>query len=175
MFSLRVLPVGLNFSLVAFCLNAQTFVVGTGKSVLLREIIKVLRKKHGKTQDAVAITASTGIAACNIGGVTLHSFSGIGIGEGTPESLAIKVRKNKNAVSRWLRCRVLIIDEGESSQSSIGYTSIIFSWIVSMLDGDLFDRLARVACIIRKNTKPFGGIQVSIVCNQCTVASLIKF
>ena len=31
---------------------------GTGKSVLLREIIKTLRKKH--TQDAVAITASTG-------------------------------------------------------------------------------------------------------------------
>ena len=31
---------------------------GTGKSVLLREIIKTLRKKHA--QDAVAITASTG-------------------------------------------------------------------------------------------------------------------
>lgn len=33
-------------------------VKGTGKSVLLREIIKTLRKKHA--QDAVAITASTG-------------------------------------------------------------------------------------------------------------------
>ncbi|CAE6479417.1 unnamed protein product [Rhizoctonia solani] len=111
---------------------------GTGKSVLLREIIKALRKKHGKAQDAVAITASTGIAACNIGGVTIHSFSGVGIGEGTPENLALKVKKNKNALSRWLRCKVLIIDE------------------VSMLDGDLFDRLARVACIIRKSPKPFG-------------------
>ncbi|CAE7183572.1 unnamed protein product [Rhizoctonia solani] len=117
---------------------------GTGKSVLLREIIKALRKKHGKAQDAVAITASTGIAACNIGGVTLHSFGGIGIGEGTPESLAMKVKKNKNALSRWLRCKVLIIDE------------------VSMLDGDLFDRLARVACLIRKSAKPFGGIQLIV-------------
>ncbi|CEL61663.1 DNA repair and recombination protein pif1, mitochondrial OS=Schizosaccharomyces pombe (strain 972 / ATCC 24843) GN=pif1 PE=1 SV=1 [Rhizoctonia solani AG-1 IB] len=117
---------------------------GTGKSVLLREIIKALRKKHGKAQDAVAITASTGIAACNIGGVTLHSFSGIGIGEGTPENLAVKVRKNRNALSRWLRCKVLIIDE------------------VSMLDGDLFDRLARVACIVRKSPKPFGGIQLIV-------------
>ncbi|KAJ7800557.1 hypothetical protein B0H14DRAFT_2387104 [Mycena olivaceomarginata] len=33
---------------------------GTGKSVLLREIIKALKKKHIKTNDAVAITASTG-------------------------------------------------------------------------------------------------------------------
>ncbi|KAL1708401.1 hypothetical protein EV121DRAFT_172881, partial [Schizophyllum commune] len=33
---------------------------GTGKSVLLREIIKSLRKKHSKIPDAVAITASTG-------------------------------------------------------------------------------------------------------------------
>ncbi|KAL1743257.1 hypothetical protein HDZ31DRAFT_9410, partial [Schizophyllum fasciatum] len=33
---------------------------GTGKSVLLREIIKSLRKKHLKIPDAVAITASTG-------------------------------------------------------------------------------------------------------------------
>ncbi|CAE6486407.1 unnamed protein product [Rhizoctonia solani] len=117
---------------------------GTGKSVLLREIIKALRRKHGKAQDAVAITASTGIAACNIGGVTLHSFGGIGIGEGTPENLAMKVKKNKNAVSRWLRCKVLIIDE------------------VSMLDGDLFDRLARVACLVRRSPKPFGGIQLIV-------------
>ncbi|KAJ7327673.1 PIF1-like helicase-domain-containing protein [Mycena albidolilacea] len=51
---------------------------GTGKSVLLREIIKALKKKHIKTNDALAITASTGIAACNIGGVTIHSFAGIG-------------------------------------------------------------------------------------------------
>ncbi|KAJ7842133.1 hypothetical protein B0H14DRAFT_2781690, partial [Mycena olivaceomarginata] len=41
---------------------------GTGKSAL--------KKKHIKTNDAVAITASTGIAACNIGGFTIHSFAG---------------------------------------------------------------------------------------------------
>lgn len=33
---------------------------GTGKSVLLREIIKTLRKKYVKSADAVAVTASTG-------------------------------------------------------------------------------------------------------------------
>lgn len=137
-------------------------VVGTGKSVLLREIIKALRKKHSKSQDAVAITASTGIAACNIGGQTLHSFSGIGIGEGTPESLATKIKRNKNASSRWLRCRVLIIDEGELvNQDPFHSIEIDLVDIVSMLDGDLFDRLARVACLMKKSPKPFGGIQVS--------------
>ena len=29
-----------------------------------------------------------------------------------------------------------------------------------MVDGVLFDKIARIACLIRKTTKPFGGIQV---------------
>lgn len=49
---------------------------GTGKSVLLREIIRALKIKYKGKPDAVAVTASTGIAACNIGGVTIHSFGG---------------------------------------------------------------------------------------------------
>lgn len=117
---------------------------GTGKSVLLREIIKSLQKRYCKSPDAVAITASTGIAACNIGGVTIHSFSGIGIGEGSAEDLSVKVRKNRKATSRWIRTKVLIIDE------------------VSMLDGDLFDKLAKLGSIIRKSSVPFGGIQVVV-------------
>ncbi|KAJ2918646.1 hypothetical protein MD484_g1770, partial [Candolleomyces efflorescens] len=117
---------------------------GTGKSVLLREIIKVLRKKFVKTSDAIAITASTGIAACNIGGVTIHSFAGIGLGIESAEDLATKIRKNKKAAARWLRTKVLIIDE------------------VSMVDGDLFDKLAKIGSILRKSPVPFGGIQVII-------------
>lgn len=42
---------------------------GTGKSVLLRAIIEKLKSVHGSR---VAVTASTGIAACNINGCTLH-------------------------------------------------------------------------------------------------------
>ncbi|KIY53384.1 hypothetical protein FISHEDRAFT_7136, partial [Fistulina hepatica ATCC 64428] len=117
---------------------------GTGKSVLLREIIKSLHKKHAKAPDVVAITASTGIAACNIGGVTIHSFAGIGLGIETAEDLAARIRKNKKAMARWLRTRALIIDE------------------VSMIDGDLFDKLARIGSILRKKTEPFGGIQARI-------------
>ncbi len=84
---------------------------GTGKSVLLKEILKSLRKKYARSPDAVAVTASTGIAACNLGGVTLHSFTGIGLGEGTAEHLAGKIKRNRKSAGRWMRTQVLIIDE----------------------------------------------------------------
>ncbi|EUC32081.1 hypothetical protein COCCADRAFT_49239, partial [Bipolaris zeicola 26-R-13] len=67
---------------------------GTGKSVLLREIITGLRKKYAREPDRVAVTASTGLAACNIGGVTLHSFAGIGLGKEPVEDLVKKIRRN---------------------------------------------------------------------------------
>ena len=53
----------------------------------------------------------SGIAACNIGGVTIHSFAGIGLGIESAEQLAQKVNRNKKASARWLRTKVLIIDE----------------------------------------------------------------
>lgn len=87
--------------------------IGTGKSVLLREIIKLLKKKYEKLGDAVAVTASTGIAACNIGGVTLHSFAGIGLGNESIDVLVKKIRRNRKAMGRWARTQVLIIDESE--------------------------------------------------------------
>ncbi|CAI5755887.1 unnamed protein product [Candida verbasci] len=112
---------------------------GTGKSVLLKSIIKELRNKFSS---GVAVTASTGLAACNIGGITLHSFAGMGLANGKIELLLKKVKKNKKAVKRWIETRVLIIDE------------------ISMIDGELFDKLNHVAKKLRKNDKPFGGIQI---------------
>jgi ATP-dependent DNA helicase PIF1 len=50
---------------------------GTGKSVLMRAIIDELRQKYQTEPERVAVTASTGFAACNIGGITLHSFAGM--------------------------------------------------------------------------------------------------
>lgn len=117
---------------------------GTGKSVLLREIIAALRKQYIREPDRVAVTASTGLAACNIGGVTLHSFSGIGLGKEPAEDLVKKIRRNQKAKQRWMRTKVLIMDE------------------VSMVDGDLFDKLEQIARTIRNNGRPFGGIQLII-------------
>ena len=117
---------------------------GTGKSVLLREIIRVLRDKHKREIDRIAVTASTGLAACNVGGVTLHSFAGIGLGKEAVPELVRKIKKNSKAKLRWMRTKVLIIDE------------------ISMVDGDLFDKLEGIARIIRNNGRPFGGIQLVI-------------
>lgn len=143
----------------------------------MREIIKTLRKLHIKTPDAVAITASTGtylafdpahpsdnifsigIAACNIGGVTIHSFAGIGLGIESAEELTTKIRKNKKASARWQRTKVLIIDEGLSH--IFVEISSLTNCTVSMVDGDLFDKLAMIGSKMRRNAEPFGGIQVN--------------
>jgi ATP-dependent DNA helicase PIF1 len=117
---------------------------GTGKSVLMRSIIDDLRIMYAREPDRVAVTASTGLAACNIGGVTLHSFGGIGLGKETAPELVKKISRNMKAKNRWLRTKVLIIDE------------------ISMVDGDLFDKLEAIARLIRKNGRPFGGIQLVI-------------
>ena len=117
---------------------------GTGKSVLLRETIKVLRDKYRREPDRVAVTASTGLAACNVGGVTLHSFAGIGLGKEPVPELIKKIKRNQKAKNRWMRTKVLIIDE------------------ISMVDGDLFDKLEAIARAIRNNGRPFGGIQLVI-------------
>jgi hypothetical protein len=79
--------------------------------VLLREIISSLREKYSSATDAVAVTASTGMAACNIGGSTIHSFAGIGLGNLPADSLVKKIKANRKASSRWLRTKVLVVDE----------------------------------------------------------------
>ncbi|TBU47339.1 PIF1-like helicase-domain-containing protein [Dichomitus squalens] len=118
---------------------------GTGKSVLLREII---RAKGGRPGKFLGITASTGIASVNIGGCTLHSWAGIGLGKEDKDALVGKIygiakkapeetRKSK-IIDRWRNVRTLIIDESAC----------------------LFDKLEYVARKLRKNEMAFGGIQV---------------
>jgi ATP-dependent DNA helicase PIF1 len=85
---------------------------GTGKSVLLREIIKTLGDGPSST---LGITASTGIASVNIGGTTLHSWAGIGLGQEPVKTLAGKIlgqSKLGNVRDRWKTAKTLIIDEG---------------------------------------------------------------
>lgn len=117
---------------------------GTGKSVLMRAIIADLQRTHKREPEKVAVTASTGLAACNIGGVTLHSFSGIGLGKEDVPVLVKKIMRNQKAKNRWLKCKVLVIDE------------------ISMVDGDLFDKLEAIARSMKKNSRPFGGIQLVV-------------
>lgn len=109
---------------------------GTGKSVLLREIIKYAKASRRE----IAITAPTGIAGLNIGGGTIHSFAGIGLGRENVQHLV--KRLSHHAEDRWKATSMLIIDE------------------ISMLDGRLFDKIEEMARIIRDMDEPFGGIQL---------------
>lgn len=122
--------------------------IGTGKSVLLREIIKALAGKHQRHH--LAITAPTGVAALNIGGQTIHSWSGIGLGRMEFDRLKWKIKKNPDLLDRWCQAVCLIIDESEASGSVDERSSTEHSdlCLVSMLDGRLFDLLVRNACCI---------------------------
>lgn len=113
---------------------------GTGKSFVLRVLVEELQLKHGYS--SVFITASTGMAGCNIQGVTLHAFAGLGLAKGTKEELAESVKKKQHVIQRWNRASVLIIDE------------------ISMISSDFFTKVEYVARKTRESEKPFGGLQV---------------
>ena len=65
--ALEILKMGHN----AFITGAA----GSGKTHLLNQYIEYLRGSRAE----IGITASTGIAATHMGGVTIHSWSGLGI------------------------------------------------------------------------------------------------
>jgi hypothetical protein len=85
---------------------------GTGKSLVLRELIKQLLDKK-EYNGKVFVTAPTGMAACNVAGQTLHSFAGFGLSGPDEAPLAAAKRANSNptAKKRWKLCKVLIVDE----------------------------------------------------------------
>ena len=111
---------------------------GTGKTFTLKAVIEAL------SDSVTFVTAMTGIAASLLPrGTTVHSFAGIGHGDGLLEQLLKRVKSNNLASSRWLKAKTLIIDE------------------VSMLSRELFEMLDQLGRSIRKRaTSPFGGMQV---------------
>ncbi len=59
----------------------------------------------------VFVTASTGIAATNVKGMTLHSWAGIGIANLEFEQLFFRCRNSHPQNEWWTTTDVLIIDE----------------------------------------------------------------
>jgi len=114
---------------------------GTGKSTMLQTVVRLLRA-HSRT---VATTASTGIAAYNISGVTFHRFVGCLLAKGTPERLADRIRERPELLAKWKSVEVLIIDE------------------ISMIGADFFQRIEKTARLVRETHVPFGGIQILAV------------
>ncbi|GLJ34330.1 hypothetical protein SUGI_0690340 [Cryptomeria japonica] len=74
---------------------------GTGKSYLLKFAVSVLVELHGPS--SVFVTASSGIAACELKGRTLHSFAGVELGEEPATKLADNVGNSPVALKRKIR------------------------------------------------------------------------
>lgn len=110
---------------------------GVGKTALIK-IFKMDQCKYSN----IVITSTTGTSALLLNGTTIHSFLGIKTGNGSIESMVVEIQKKKYIRDKWTNTDCLIIDE------------------ISMLDPDLFDKLEHMARIIRKNDKPFGGLQL---------------
>ena len=123
---------------------------GVGKSFLIKSIKSLLKKK------LVCVTALTGCAAILIDGTTLHSWSGL-----SPDIMDQSVEFIINNMKykpkqRWKKTQVLIIDE------------------ISMLSKDLFEKLNIIGQQIRKNNKPFGGIQIIVSGDFFQLPPIIK-
>lgn len=114
---------------------------GAGKSHTVNAFVAWLRS-HGIS---VAVTASTGIAATHIGGMTIHSWSGIGIAKFLSKNDLQEIATRDKLVRRLKDTRVLIIDE------------------ISMLDARTLTMVDAVCKTVRKNAAPFGGLQVVLV------------
>jgi ATP-dependent DNA helicase PIF1 len=110
---------------------------GVGKSFLVSHIVK-----H---TPGIAVTAMTGCAALLINGTTLHSHLGIGLAKETAQKLAIMVKKYPGVHERVLYMQTLLIDE------------------VSMLSDELFEKISEFLKLVKKNKKPFGGVQLVLV------------
>ena len=114
---------------------------GSGKTHTINRYTEYLRS-HGIEP---AITASTGIAATHIGGMTIHSWSGIGIKKTLTEQDLDELGTREKLVSRINRTNVLIIDE------------------ISMLDGKTLDTVEMVCRTLKRRSDPWGGMQVVFV------------
>lgn len=116
---------------------------GSGKTYTLNRFIDYCRESG----IGLGVTASTGIAATHISGMTIHSWSGIGIHTELTDERLDNLRKNSRLASRFKKTRVLIIDE------------------ISMLDGTRFDAINQICKRMKHSDKPFGGLQL-ILCGD---------
>ena len=118
---------------------------GVGKSELVRRIIKMFERKFKPPYRELSVTASTGIAAINVGGRTVHSFLGTGIAGSIAELKQKPPLVVEDLVDRLTDTRVLIVDE------------------ISMLSGDYLDMMNMHLKRITGRKSPFAGIQLIFV------------
>jgi len=128
--ALKILKTGKNLFL--------TGSAGTGKTYILNEYILYLKSR----KIYPTIVAPTGIAASHLGGQTIHSYFSLGIRDEIDNNFIQNLLDKKYLQTRFSKLKVLIIDE----------TSMVSPFVFSAMD--------TILQAFKKNTKPFGGIQV---------------
>ncbi len=116
---------------------------GSGKTYLLNKYIKYLKNRDVE----IGVTASTGIAATHIGGVTIHSWTGMGIKNVLTEYDLEALEEKQYLWKRFEKVKVLVIDE------------------ISMLHHYRLDLVDKICKSFKRSSKPFGGIQI-ILCGD---------
>ena len=125
---------------------------GTGKTTFLRR----LRQDKPKR---MVVLAPTGIAAINAEGVTIHSFFQLSFapffpGAQMPQNNTFAINKQKMRLIRSLD--LLVIDE------------------ISMVRADLLDAVDATLRRIRRNTQPFGGVQLLLIGDLQQLAPVVR-
>ena len=115
---------------------------GSGKSHVINFFVEYYKNNYEDDENKLYVTSSTGLSSLLINGITINQYSGIGIGDKEIDYYVKKISKNKKTRERWRNTKILIIDE------------------VSMISSDIFEKLDIIGQKIRKNGKPFGGIQI---------------
>ena len=125
---------------------------GSGKSYVVNAYAAYLRT-HGIEP---AVTASTGIAATHIGGMTVHSWSGIGIKTKLDVRDLKYITSNQYITRRIDHASVLIIEE------------------VSMLTPERLSLVDIVCRQVKQNHEPFGGMQIIFVGDFFQLPPVVK-
>lgn len=116
---------------------------GTGKTYVLNKYIEYLKAR----KVPVAVTASTGIAATHMNGMTIHSWAGIGIKDSLTQGNLLNMKTKKYLKDHLEKSKVLIIDE------------------ISMLHKNQLNLVDKVLKYFKTNDEAFGGIQV-VLCGD---------
>ena len=138
---------------------------GTGKTTLLKEIIRTTHKN-------TAVVAPTGIAALNAGGVTIHSLFQLPFGGFIPDTIAphftdsIKF-ESKSTLSRHFKMSA-------SKRNVIRNIELLVIDEVSMLRADLLDAIDFMMQSVRRNTLAFGGAQVLFIGDLLQLPPIVK-
>ena len=141
---------------------------GTGKTTFLKYITK-------HTYKNVIIAAPTGIAAINAGGVTLHSLFQLPFGAFIPSSnnasTSFSINQKFNTANSLLKG----IQLNSSKRKLLQELELLIIDEVSMLRADLLDAIDTVLRNIRrKNTIPFGGVQILFIGDLLQLPPVVK-